>query len=209
MRFLVLVAFLVREYWLAIRQYRAGALPSSWYDRSNLPPGSAQQPAASIRAAVGNAIARTYRRPGFGPAHKDRLEPSRAVVAFGGTSKRSRPANTNFVDQAIMAFRGSTKGSRPGLPARGPQSWENPNILPGAIGDIAETSAAPAMALLLSRQKIADAPPPTPGTGDRAPARPVACVLAIRALAEMFPIWDQYRSADRTAAVPGSQFSCA
>jgi len=34
------------------------------------------------------------------------------------------------------------------------------------------------------------------------------CVPAIRALAEMFPICDQNRSADQAAAIPSSQFSC-
>ncbi|HTW73102.1 MAG TPA: hypothetical protein VME47_24710 [Acetobacteraceae bacterium] len=102
-RFLVLVAFLVREYWLAIRDYRAGTLPSWWYCRSDLPPGSVQQLAASIRGEFGNAIAWMCRRRGIGPGHKDWPELSRAIVAFGG----------------------SIKGFRPGLPACGLQWWEN------------------------------------------------------------------------------------
>ena len=238
-RFLVLVAFLVREYWLAIRQYYycAGTRPSSGYSRLDLPPSSAQQPAASIRGAFGNAIAGTCRRCGISPGNKDWPDPSRAIVASGGSKKGSRPANMNFADQAIVAFSSAlkgfrphaerapvaervafgrtTKGSRPGQPVCSPQSWENPNILRGAIGDnsaiggIAETPAAPALALLPSPHKFAVAPfSPTQGIAGRAPARPVACVPAIRALAEMCPIWDQYRSADRAAASLGSQLSC-
>ncbi|HTW70104.1 MAG TPA: hypothetical protein VME47_09480 [Acetobacteraceae bacterium] len=230
-RFLVLVVFLVREYWLAIRQYRANTRPSSWHDQSDLPPGSAQQPAASIRGAFGNAIDWTHRRRSIAPANKDWPDPSRAIVAFGGSKKGSRPANMNFVDQANVAlssalkgfrhhaeeapvagrvaFGRSTKGSRPGQPVCGLQSRENPNILPGAIGDIAETRTAPPLALLLSRHKFAAAPSPAQGIAARAPAWPVACVPAIRVLAEIFPTWDQYRSADRATATPGSQFSCA
>ncbi|HTW70749.1 MAG TPA: hypothetical protein VME47_12740 [Acetobacteraceae bacterium] len=229
-RFLVLVAYLVREYWLAIRQYRAGTQPSSGYSRSDLPPGSAQPPAASICNAFGNTIAWTHRRHDSAPAHKDRLQPFRGVMAFGGSKKGSRPANMNFVDQANVAFGGnlkrfrphaeaapvagrvafgrSTNGSRPGQPVCGLHSWENPNIVPGAIGGIAEASADPAMALLQSQQKIATAPPQTSGIAARTSAWPVACVPAIRALAEIFPIWHQYQSADRAAAIPGAQSSC-
>ncbi|HTW69803.1 MAG TPA: hypothetical protein VME47_07955 [Acetobacteraceae bacterium] len=227
-RFLVLVAFLVREYWLAIRQYRAGARPSSWHDQSDLPPGSAQQPAASIRNAFGNMIGWTYRRRNVAPAHKNWLQPSRAIVAFGGSKKGSRPANMNFVDQAIVAFSSalkrfrphaeaaavagrvafcrSTKRSRPGQPVCGLQSSENPNIPPGAIGDNIETSAA--LALPLSRHKFAAAPSPAQGIAARAPAWRAASVPAIRVLAEIFPNWRHDRSSDRTAAIPASQLSC-
>jgi len=205
-RFLVLVAFLVREHWLAIRQYCAGTRPSSCY-RSDLPPDSAQQPAASLPAAFGNALAWICRRRGVAPGHHDWLQPSRAIMAFGSTKNGLRPANANFAHQANVAFGGDTKSSRPGQPACGLKSCKNPSILPGAIGDIAETPAAPATALL-SPPKIANAPSPTSGAGDRAPAWPVAGVLAGRALAEMFPILDQYRSSDRAAAIQGSQLSC-
>ncbi|HUN41037.1 MAG TPA: hypothetical protein VMU81_12160, partial [Acetobacteraceae bacterium] len=81
-RFLVLVAFLVREYWLAIRQYCAGKRPSSGYCRSGLPPGSAEQPAASIRGAFGNAIAWTSSRRGIAPRHKGWPDLSPAIVTF-------------------------------------------------------------------------------------------------------------------------------
>jgi len=211
-RFLVLVAFLVREYWLAIRQYRSGTRPSSWHDQSDLPPGSPQQPAAPIRGAFGNTIGWTYRRRNIAPPQKDWLQPFRAIAAFGRNLKGSRPSNVNFADQANAAFGGnlkrfrphaeaapvagrvvfgrSTKGSRPGLPACGPQSWENPNILPGAIGNTIEPPAAPAMALLPPRQKVCRRHAPTLGIAARAPASPVACVPAIRALPEMYPICD-------------------
>jgi len=235
-RFLVLIAYLVREYWLAIHHYRAGTRPSSGYSRSDLQPGSAQQPAASIRGAFGNAIAWTCGRCGIAPGHKDWLDLSRAIVAFGGNLKASRPANMNFVDQAVVAFGSAlkgfrphaerapvagrvafgrtTKGSRPGQPVCGLQSRENPNILPGpiggnsAIGGIAETPAAPALALLPSHKFAAAPSSPTQGIAARALARPVACVPAIRAVAEIFPIWRQFRPADRVAAIPSSQLSC-
>jgi len=234
-RFLVLVAYLVREYWLAIRQCRAGTRPSPRYSRSDLPPASAQQPAASIRGAFGNAIAWTCHRCGIAPGNKDWPDPSRAIVAFGGNLKAPRPADMTFVDQPNVAFGGalkgfrhhaeeasvagrvafcrSTKGSRPRQPVCGLQSRENPNMLPSTIGDnsatggIAETSAGPALALLLSRHKFAAASSPTQGIAARAPAWPVACVPAIRVLAEI-PNRDQYRFADRAAAALGSQLSC-
>ncbi|HTW70059.1 MAG TPA: hypothetical protein VME47_09250 [Acetobacteraceae bacterium] len=191
-RFLVLVAFLVREYWLAIRQYRAGTRPMSGCCRSDLPPGPAQQPAALVRGAFGNAIAWMIRRCGIAPAHSDWLDPSRAIVAFSSAPKGFR----HHAQEATVAGRVATcstlNGSRPGLPTCGLQSWENPNIPPGTIGGIVETSAAPAIALLLSRHKFAAAPSPTQGIAGCAPAWSVACVPAIRALAEIFPIWDQY-----------------
>ena len=139
-RFLVLVALLVREYWLAFRDHRTGRVPSWWYYRSDLPPGSVQQLAASTRGEFGNAIAWMCRRRGIGPGHPNWPEIRCAIIAFGG----------------------SVKGSRPGLPACGLQWWENPEILPCAIGDIRETRAADAMARLLSRLTVAHAPLPAP-----------------------------------------------
>jgi len=202
-RFLVLVVFLVREHWLAIRQYRASTLPSSRHDRSDLLPGSAQQSAASIRGAFGNAVAWTCRRRGIAPGHKDWPDLSRAIVSFGSVLRGSLPANVKFVDPANVAFGGSTKGTRP-RPAAVRPALAGASQHPARRNRrIAETPAAPAMALLQSQPKIANASPQTPDTGDRAPAWPVAWVPAIRALAEMFPISDQYRSADRPAAIPG------
>ena len=135
-----LIAMVIRfilERSLAARSRRA-RLPSWWNYRADLPSGSVQQLAASIRGEFGNAIAWTCRRRGIGPGHKDWPEISRAIVAYGG----------------------SLKGFRPGLPAAGLQWWENPNIVPGMIGETAATPAADAVALLLSRQKAAGAPPP-------------------------------------------------
>jgi len=201
-RFLVLVVFLTREHWLAIRQYRAGTLPSSRYDQSDLPSGSVQQSAASVRAAFGNAIAWTC-RCSIAPGHKDWPDLSRAIVAFGSALKGSLPANLKFVDPPNVAFGGRLKGSRPGLPARGLHWREHPNIPPGAIGNTVEPPAALALALLPQRQKVCRRSAPTHRIVDRAPAWPVTRVLTIRALTEMFPILDQYRSADRAAAIAG------
>ena len=111
-----------------------------YYERPDLPPGSAQALAASIRGAFGNAIAWMCLRRGIGPGHPDWPELSRAIVAFGG----------------------SVQGFRPGLPACGLQWWENPDIVPGMIGMPAATPAAAAVASLLSRQAVADTPSPTP-----------------------------------------------
>ena len=135
-RFLVLVALLLREYWLTFRRYRAGTLPSWWYYREDLPPGSVQQLAASIRGEFGNAIAWMCRRRGIGPGHPDWPELRCAIIAFGG----------------------SVKGFRPGLPACGLQWWENPHIHPWVIGDIPATPAADAMSRLLCRLAVVAAP---------------------------------------------------
>ena len=113
-------------------------LPAWWHERPDLPLGSVQALAASIRGDFGNAIAWSCRRRGIGPGHPDWPELSRAIVAFGG----------------------SLKGFRAGLPACGLQWWENPHLGIGMIGDGAPTPAADATALLLSRQAVADAPPP-------------------------------------------------
>ena len=112
---------------------------SSWLNyRPDLAPGSAQQLAAATRGAFGSAIAWMCRRRGIGPGHPKWPELSRAIVAFGG----------------------SLDGFRPGLPACGLQWWENPNIVPGMMVQTAPTPAADAMALLVSRHGVADAPPP-------------------------------------------------
>ena len=98
----LLVLFLRRH----LPLYRG--LPSWWHDRPDLPLGSVQARAASIRGAFGNAIAWDCRRRGIGPGHPDWPEISRAIVAFGG----------------------SVKGFRPGLPPCGLQWWQNPNMYP-------------------------------------------------------------------------------
>ena len=106
--------------------------------RPDLPLGSAQALAASVRGAFGNAIAWMCLRRGIGPGHPDWPELSRAIVAFGGSVKRFRA----------------------GLPACGLQWWENPDIIPGMIGEAVATPAATATAVLLSRLDVVDVPPP-------------------------------------------------
>jgi hypothetical protein len=139
-RCLALLIFFVLEHLLALRPHRSVGLPSSWQDRPDLPPGSAQAMAASRRGAFGNAIVWMCRSRGIGPGHPDWPELSRAIVAFGG----------------------SVKGFRAGLPACGLLWWENPNIAPGMTGETAATPAAAAIASLLARQAAADAPPLVP-----------------------------------------------
>ncbi len=137
---LALLLLLARKWALATGRRGSRALPSWFYERPDLPPGSAQALAASVRGAFGNAVAWMCLRRGIGPGHPDWPELSRAIVAFGG----------------------SVQGFRPGLPACGLQWWENPDIVPGMIGMPAATPAAAAVASLLSRQAVADTPSPTP-----------------------------------------------
>ncbi len=146
---------------------RRARLPSWWHDRPDLPPCSAMALAASIRGAFGNAIAWSCLRRGIGPGHEDWPELSRAIVAFGG----------------------SVKGFRPGLPACGLQWWENPELLPGATGDIRPTPAATVMARLLSRLAVTEAPPPALAVvpAQAEPAEAPALVRAILARASTGP----------------------
>ncbi len=134
---LALVVRFILQCSLAARSRRA-RLPSCWHDRPDLPPASMQALAASIRGEFGTAIAWMCRRRGIGPGHPDWPELSRAIVAFGG----------------------SIKGARAGLPACGLQWWENPYLIPGISGETPARPAAEAMASLLSRQAVADTPPP-------------------------------------------------
>ena len=135
---------------------RRARLPSWWHDRPDLPLGSIQALAASIRGEFGNAIAWMCRRRGIGPGHPDWPELSRAIVTFGG----------------------SVKGFRPGLPACGLQWWENSYIVPGMIGETPAAPAAEALASLLSQHAIANTPPPASNV-EPAAARP-ALPRAIR-----------------------------
>jgi hypothetical protein len=107
------------------------------HDRPDLPAGSAQAEAASIRGQFGNAIAWMCRRHGVGPEHPDWPYLSRSIVAFGG----------------------SVAGFRPGLPACGLQWWDNPLIVPGMAPGFG-LPAAPAASLL--QQAVANAPPLPP-----------------------------------------------
>ncbi len=132
----LVIRCLLKSIWaVCLRPY---GVPAWWHDRPDLPLGSAQALAASIRGPFGNAIAWMCLRRGIGPGHQDWPELSRAIVAFGG----------------------SVQGFRPGLPACGLQWWENPAIVPGMIGMPAATPAADAMAERLSRPAMAEAPPP-------------------------------------------------
>ena len=137
---LVRLILFVLEHLLAGFPHRSFAQPSYWHDRPDLPPGSAQAEAASIRGSFGTAIAWMCRRHGIGPGHADWPELSRAIVAFGG----------------------SLEGFRAGAPACGLQWWDNPSVVPGMIGAAAATPAATATAALLARQAVANAPPPAP-----------------------------------------------
>jgi hypothetical protein len=133
----VLIRFLL-EHALAARLRRSRRLTSMWPDpRPDLPAGSAQAQAASIRGHFGNVIAWMCRRNGIGPGHKAWPELARAIVAFGG----------------------SVKGLRAGPPARGLLWWESPNVVPGMVlgfGVPAPTTT------LLQRVAVASAAPPAP-----------------------------------------------
>jgi hypothetical protein len=146
---LALVMRFVLERLFAARSRRS-PLPSWWRDRPDLPPGSTQAEAASVRGSFGNAIAWMCLRRGIGPGHPDWPELSRAIVAFGG----------------------SLKGFRFGATPWGLQWWENPNVTPGMFGETTAAPAAMAMAALLSRHAAASAPSPAPKNIVRSEAEP-------------------------------------
>ncbi len=147
---LALVIRFMLERMLAARSRRSPP-PTWWHDRPDLPAGSTQAQAASIRGPFGRSIAWMCRRRGIGPGHPDWPELSRAIVAFGG----------------------SVKGARAGLPACGLLWWENPNVTPGIVGAATAAPAATAMALLLSRQAAAAAAAsPAPKAVVRSDAKP-------------------------------------
>jgi hypothetical protein len=131
------------------RHLRRSYLAAWWRDRPDLPAGSIQAMAASIRGNFGTAIAWMCLRRGYGPDHPDWPYLSRTIVAFGGSLCRFRP----------------------GMPACGLQWFENPYVIPGAFGYIVPTPAAAALASLLSQQAAADARP-LPLCAARAAARP-------------------------------------
>ncbi len=133
-----LILFLL-EHWLAARPRRSHRPPSWWHDRPDLPAGSTQAEAASIRGPFGRSIAWMCRRHGIGPGHPEWPELSRAIVAFGG----------------------SVAGARAGTPPSGLLWWENPNIVPGLVAGFGAPAAAPAA--LLEQQAVANAAPPAPG----------------------------------------------
>jgi hypothetical protein len=132
-----LLALIIR--FLLERQLARGArLPSWWHDRPDLPPGSAQAVAASVRGAFGNAIAWMCLRRGIGPTHPDWPYLSHTIVSFGGSLNQFRA----------------------GMPAWGLHWWEHPEIVPGVTDEIRPTPAADAMARALARQETANTPPP-------------------------------------------------
>jgi hypothetical protein len=154
-RWLALLIFFLQEPLNALRLLRSGRLPSYWQDRPDLPPGSAQAEAASVRGPFGTAIAWMCRRYGVGPGHPDWPELSRAIEAFGG----------------------SLGGYNFSAPACGLQWWENPNIVPGMIVGFSAPAAATASLL---QQAVANAPPPAPSVvqAEAAHARlPASCRL--------------------------------
>jgi hypothetical protein len=154
-RWLALLIFFLLEPLNALRVLRSGRLPSYWQDRPDLPPGSAQAEAASIRGPFGTAIAWMCRRCGIGPGHPDWPELARAIEAFGGNL-----GGYNF-----------------SAPACGLQWWENPNIVPGMI--VGFSAPAAATASLLQRQAVANALPPHAMQAEAAHARlPASCRLS-------------------------------
>ena len=106
-------------------------------------------------------------RRGIGPGHKDWPELSRAIVAFGG----------------------SVAGFRAGLPPWGLQWWENPDVIPGMIGETPAAPAATALARLLSRHALPDAPPPLPAATITLPAIGPALSPAPRRLVFAHAAW--------------------
>jgi hypothetical protein len=144
----LVVQFMLRR--MIAAQLRRSGLSFWWHDRPDLPAGSTQSEAASIRGPFGRSIAWMCRRRGIGPGHPDWPELARAIVAFGG----------------------SVKGARPGLPATGLLWWENPNVTPGLADETIAAPAATAMALLLSRLAAAVAASPAPKDIVRSAAEP-------------------------------------
>jgi hypothetical protein len=132
-----LILFLL-EHARDARLRRSRRVQPWWHDRPDLPAGSIQGLAASIRGPFGRSIAWMCRRHGIGPGHQEWPALSRAIVAFGG----------------------SLRGFRAGAPARGLDWWENPNIVPGmSRGFGAPVTATEA---LLQREAAANAVPPVP-----------------------------------------------
>jgi hypothetical protein len=151
---LALVILFLLEHARAARLRRYRRVRPWWQDRPDLPVGSIQALAASIRGPFGRAIASMCRRHGVGPGHKDWPELSRAIVAFGG----------------------NLKGFRAGAPSMGLQWWENPNIVPGMVPGFGAPDAA-----LPQLQVVADTPPPLQNAMRvlAAPARLLASWLSV------------------------------
>ena len=106
----MLILFLL-QHTQAMRLRRFRRTHAWWRDRPDLPAGSAQGHAASVRGPFGRSIAWMCRRHGIGPGHKDWPELSRAIVAFGG----------------------SLQGFCAGAPPSGLYWWENPGVVAGMV----------------------------------------------------------------------------
>jgi len=139
-RWLALLILFLLEPFTAVRLLRSGRLASWWHDRPDLPAGSAQAEAASVRGQFGNSIRWMCLRHGIGPGHPEWPELSRAIVAFGG----------------------SLEGFRAGAPPCGMQWWENPGVVPGMVLVPGFSAFAPATTSPLERQAVAHALPPAP-----------------------------------------------
>ena len=133
----MLILFLL-EHAQAVRLRRSCRMHAWWRDRPDLPAGSAQSEAASVRGQFGRSIAWMCRRHGVGPGHPDWPELSRAIVAFGG----------------------SLNGFRAGAAPTGLYWWENPGAVPGMVHGFGAPAAATCS--LLQHQAVANAAPPTP-----------------------------------------------
>jgi hypothetical protein len=131
-RCLALLIFCLLEPWNAVRLLHSRRLQPWPDDRPDLPAGSTQAEAASIRGPFGRSIAWMCRRHGIGPGHPAWPELSRAIVAFGG----------------------SVAGARAGTPPSGLLWWENPNIVPGLVAGFGAPAATPASLL---QQAVANA----------------------------------------------------
>jgi hypothetical protein len=135
-RWIALLIFFLLEPLNGVRLLRSGRMRPWWHDRPDLPAGSAQSEAASVRGPFGNSIRWLCLRHGIGPGHPDWPELSRAIVAFGG----------------------SLEGFRAGAPPCGLQWWENPGVVPGIVTGFSAPSAA--TVALLRLQADANALPP-------------------------------------------------
>jgi len=110
----------------------------SWiHGRPDLPLGSIQSLAASLRGPYGNSIAGMCLCLGIGPGHPEWPDMARAIVAFGG----------------------SPRGFHPGQPALRLHWSRSRYVVPGMLSDTVPTPAADAMALLLSRHAADNASP--------------------------------------------------
>jgi hypothetical protein len=180
-RWIALLIFFLLEPFNTVRLLRSGRLQSWWQERADLPAGSAQAEAASIRGHFGNAIAWMCYRRGIGPGHKDWPELSRAIVAFGG----------------------NVAGFRAGFPAGGLHWWENPTVVPGIVPGFGVPAAAGC------RECCAAGAGCHAGRSraSRGRACKVACVMVVRIkAAQSCPC--RPRSVDRAARLPGTANRC-